>query len=131
MGAAHVVRSMGATLPRTAFGPGFGIPRLDEAGIDVSVLAFTAMVAALAGIAAGVIPALRHSRIEQLDGQLRAASASSGSGWRWSRGARLRPLLVVSELALATVRFVSGALLIRSFITLAAVHPGSPGTIRS
>ena len=121
-GAVHVVRSMGATLPRTAFGPGFGIPRLEEAGIDVSVLAFTAMVAVLAGIAAGVIPALRHSTIGQLDGQLRAASAASG--WGWSRGSRLRPILVVSELALATVLFVSSALLIRSFVTLAGVDPG-------
>lgn len=123
IGAVQILRRMGATLPRAAFGPGFGIPRLDEVTIDPSVLAFTAVVALLAGIGAGVIPAV-HSTLGQPDGPLRSPMSSSDSGWRWSRGARLRPLLVVFELGLATVLFVSAALLVRSFIKLAAVHPG-------
>jgi putative ABC transport system permease protein len=124
VGAVRVFRGFGAALPRAAFGPGFGIPRLDEVTIDASVLAFTAVVAILAGIVAGIVPAFRHSTIRKLDGQLRTAIASTESGWRWSRGARLRPFLVVLELTLATVLFISASLLVRSFINLAAVHPG-------
>jgi putative ABC transport system permease protein len=124
VGAVHVFRGLGAALPRAAFGPGFGIPRLDEVTIDTSALAFTAVVAVLAGIVAGIVPAFRHSTIRRLDGQLRTANGSTESGWRWSRGARLRPFLVVLELALATVLFISASLMVRSFINLAAVHPG-------
>ncbi|HEY7055483.1 MAG TPA: ABC transporter permease [Vicinamibacterales bacterium] len=123
IGAVHVFRSMGSALPRAAFGPGFGIPRLDEVAIDPSVLTFTGCVAVLAGIAAGVIPAVQSAAAPP-GGPLRSAISASDPAWRWSRGARLRPFLVVFELTLATMLFVSAALLMRSFVNLSAVHPG-------
>ena len=70
VGAVQLFRRMGATLPRAAFAQDFGIPRLDDVGIDALVLAFTVVVAVLAGIIAGVMPAFRLTSVGRLDGRL-------------------------------------------------------------
>ena len=86
------------------------IPRVTEVTLDVRVLAFAAGVSVLAGVAAGVLPALRAT----------ALSARSGRGS--VRGGRRLPggALVALEAAVALVLLTGGTLLTRSFRTVLA-----------
>jgi predicted permease len=83
------------------------VPRLEQAQLDVRALAFTFAVSLLAGIACGLIPALRVSR-------LRIGGRSNA----------LPQALVAAQLALAVVLLAGGALMIRSFLAVLAVDPG-------
>ena len=56
------------------------LPRLDEVGIDASVLAFAVAVSLLTGVLAGVVPALRQTRTESTD-LLRQGGGSAASGF--------------------------------------------------
>lgn len=94
-----------------------GVPRLDEVGLDVRVLAFAVGIAGACGIVFGLIPALGLSRVE-LARAMGAARATD------RRKQRLQAAVVVSELALATVLLVSGALLTRTVVALGGVDPG-------
>jgi len=95
------------------------IPRLDEVGIDWSVLAFSLAVTLATGVLFGLVPALRASRVEP-------NAALKESGRTLDSGARhgLRSALVASELALAFVLVVGTALLGKSFLRLVQVDPG-------
>ncbi|HLB38218.1 MAG TPA: ABC transporter permease [Gemmatimonadales bacterium] len=95
------------------------LPRIDEAGVDASVLAFTALAALAASVAFGLVPALRASRPEA-GAALRSASRTAGL----SEGRRLRSAVVVAEVALSFVLLVGSGLMIRSFIALQQVDPG-------
>jgi predicted permease len=101
-----------------AFGPR-GLPRIENISIDARVLAFTALVALVTGLAFGLVPALQSTRHEL--GQVLRESARS-SGRRAAQ--RTRGVLVVAEMALAVVLLVGAGLLIRSFIKLVQVDPG-------
>jgi putative ABC transport system permease protein len=88
--------------------------------IDARVLWFTLGIALLSGILAGLAPALRFSRSELSDvlkENTRSASSSSSAG-------RLRPLLVVSEVALALVLLVGAGLMVTGFRNLLTVEMG-------
>jgi putative ABC transport system permease protein len=123
-GAVRMVRALGQALPRTGFGPSFGLPRVEEVEIDVAVLAFTAALSMMAGLAAGLFPAFRYSGPTPLEEALRIGSSTTASWTRWIRRPRASAVLVVTELALATVLFVGAALLIHSFLKLSNVYPG-------
>ena len=74
------------------------------------MLAFTAGVALLTGLVFGLVPAIRLSRANLVDAlKLGGRSGAMGAG----RGT-LRNLLVVSEVALATVALVGAGLFVRS-----------------
>jgi putative ABC transport system permease protein len=97
-----------------------GIPRLDEVGIDRTVVAFTAGLALLSAIAFGVLPALQALR-----GDLGSALKQSGRGALVERrGARARSLIVVVQTALAVVLLIGAGLLLKSFVRLLRVDPG-------
>ncbi|HEX8144123.1 MAG TPA: ABC transporter permease [Pyrinomonadaceae bacterium] len=97
-----------------------GIPRLDEADLDIRVLGFTLGVSLLTGLLFGLVPALQSSRVELSESiKENSRSATTGYGWR-----RLRGLLVVSEVALALVLLIGAGLLLKSFGRLLAVDPG-------
>jgi putative ABC transport system permease protein len=100
------------------------IARINESGpsslMDGRVLGFTCVIVALAGLAAGVIPALHASKTnvnETLKAQFTA--------WAPRRGAR-RTLqaLMVGEVALTFVLLVGAGLMIKSFFQLLAVPKG-------
>jgi len=113
-----------------AVNPG-NIPRIgvDGSGVDVDwrVLAFTATVSLLTGIAFGLFPALRASRAD-LSTTLKESGGLSGGGVRHVFHHRTRSVLVVSEMALALVLLVGAALFIRTFVALREVKPGFDAT---
>ena len=96
------------------------LPRVDEIRLDVRVAAFTAACAILAGLGAGLLPALRISRIGDLQRRLKEA----GRGLTGGSGAATRRLLVAGEIALAVILLSGAGLLIRSFLHLNEVDPG-------
>jgi predicted permease len=106
-----------------ALNPG-NIPRIGVGGasvsIDFRVLAFTAAVSLVTGLAFGLFPALRAARTD-VSTTLKESGGRSGSGFRQNK---TRAVLVVSEVALALVLLVGAALLIRTYIALRAVDPG-------
>jgi len=100
-----------------ALSPG-SLPRMNEIGIDLPVLAFALLLSAVTGILAGLAPALLtarpdlHSRLKQGP---RTASPRSHS---------FRSGLVVIEVALALVLLVGAGLLLRTVSRLFDVDPG-------
>ncbi len=97
-----------------------GTPRIDEASVDLRVLAFTLGVSVTAGLLFGLVPALRVSGGEvQLDLREGGRGSQGGAG-----GLRLRNGLVAAQVALALVVLVGAGLLSRSYRNLRAVDMG-------
>ncbi len=113
-----VVGYWGVSFLRSVMPP--GLPRTSEIGIDVTVVAFTAVSAIGAGIVFGLVPALRAMRTT-LSAVLQEDSRGA-SGDRRSR--RLLDFMVAAEVCLALVLFVGAGLMVRSFTRLSAVDPG-------
>lgn len=100
------------------FGPG-GLPRVEEVGINLQVLVFTAIVSVTAGVFFGLAPALQSTRAP-VNEALKSSTAVSGS----QPGERVRRVLVICELALTLMLMIGAGLLIRTFLTLREVNPG-------
>jgi predicted permease len=100
------------------------IPRLDDVGIDGTVLIFTLGISVFTGVVFGLVPALRISRAD-LNTSLKAGgrSGSDGGGLHATRD-KLRGLLVTVEIALSLMLLVGAGLLVRSFARLQNVPPG-------
>jgi predicted permease len=99
------------------------IPRLDEIGMDLRVLAFTLAISLLTGIVFGLAPALRASRVD-LNSTLKAGGRTSHSGGLNVKHDKLRGALVIAELAVSLTLLAGAGLLIRSFVHLLSVPPG-------
>ena len=97
------------------------MPRMAEVGVDMRVLAFTALVALGCAVFFGLFPLVRYG-IDDLAGQLREGSPRGSAGGH--RTHRLRNTLVVVQVALALVLLVGSGLMLRSFVALRAVNPG-------
>jgi putative ABC transport system permease protein len=96
------------------------LPRARSIGLDAGVLAFTAGLTLLAGVAFGLLPAVQASRGEPQGGLALSSRGSAGSRPR----TRARRALVVSEVALSLVLVAGAGLLVKSFVRLQAVDPG-------
>jgi putative ABC transport system permease protein len=99
------------------------IPRLvelDAMPVDGRVLAFTLGVSMLAGIISGLAPAWHASNLD-LNEMLKENGKGATSG---ARGARLRGVFIVAELALSLTLLVGSGLMIRSFLRLQMTDPG-------
>jgi putative ABC transport system permease protein len=94
-----------------------GIPRIEQATVDVRVLILTFAAAALTGIIFGLAPALQLARSTPAAVLRDDARTSTGR-------APLRAILVAAELAVALVLLAGAGLLIRSFILMQRVDPG-------
>ena len=106
-----------AVLPRLA--PDL-VPRLGDVRIDLAVVAGTTLVAAVVAVVFGVVPVARNRAVapaSMLRSGDRAATVDRHSG-------RLRQLLVVAQVAMATVLLVGSGLVLRSFEKLRSVDPG-------
>jgi putative ABC transport system permease protein len=95
------------------------VPRADEIGIDFSVLAFTALVAVLTGVAFGLVPAWRILSTRLNEPLKEAGRGSVGPGHH-----RVRNTLVVAEVAMALVLLVGAGLLLRSFLRVIHADAG-------
>jgi putative ABC transport system permease protein len=95
------------------------LPRLDEMRIDVSVLGFGLLVSIASGLLFGVVPALRASRLD-----LSRSLTNVGRMTVDSSRVRLRQMLIVSQIALATMLLVGAVLLLQSFVRLQRVPLG-------
>ena len=100
--------------------PGVAQPTMLAPEIDKQVFAFTAALAVLVTIVAGLIPALQASRANIND----ALKQGGRSGPLGIQAHRLRGAMVVSEVALAVVALVGAALFLKSFERSRAVDPG-------
>jgi putative ABC transport system permease protein len=92
---------------------------LQDAGLNGWVLGFTLTVCLAAGLACGLLPALRMLRTN-LAGVLKQGSKGASAAAHH----RTHNLLVVSEVAMALVPLVGAGLLLRSFQHLLQVDPG-------
>jgi putative ABC transport system permease protein len=97
-----------------------GIPRLDDARLDSTVLAFSLGVMVVTTLLLGLTTALRQSQTPSA-GSL-ADGSRGGTAARVRRG--VRGALVMTEVALAIVVLAGAGLLVRSFAALARVEPG-------
>jgi putative ABC transport system permease protein len=95
------------------------LPRIQNAGLDGSVLLFTAAVALLTSVVFGLVPALRASS-PNLTEFMKEGRGTTASGSHQ----RLRGALVIMETAGGLVLLVVAGLLLRSFHRLLSVDPG-------
>ena len=96
-----------------------GIPRLEETSLDASVFGFVLGLAFLTSLIFGLVPALWAARTD-VNKQLKEGGSLSQS----SGDFRLRSLLVVTEVALATLLLIGAGLMVRSFARLLEVDTG-------
>ncbi|HSM04047.1 MAG TPA: ABC transporter permease [Longimicrobiales bacterium] len=96
------------------------LPRLDEVGLDGTVLGFTLAISILSGLLFGLIPLLRYGRPD-LVSTLKEGGRGGGQG---KERHRARNTLVVAQVALALVLLMGSGLMIRSFQALRQVDPG-------
>ena len=95
-----------------------GVPRLEQATVNVAVLAFAILTALVSALVTGLVPALRAAT--------RDVRGALNEGGRTATGGRerLRHLLVAAEVALAIVLLVGAGLLVRSALNLQRTDPG-------
>ncbi|HTP34413.1 MAG TPA: ABC transporter permease [Candidatus Acidoferrales bacterium] len=91
------------------------IPRLNEASIDLRVLAFTFSITLAAGILFGIAPGFQLWRTGLHEALKEGAR---GAGGRF--GLRIRRVLVAGELALALMLLTGAGLLLASFLRMSA-----------
>ncbi len=94
-------------------------PRVEEIGLDPSVLAFAAGITLLTGVLFGLAPALQASRDDMARSLKEGTRTSAGAG-----GRALRRGLVVAEVSLALILLIGGALLLQTFVRLQAADLG-------
>jgi putative ABC transport system permease protein len=94
------------------------IPRVAEVAIDGHVLVFATLLAVVAAVLTGFVPALRAGRLDLA--QVLREGGRSGAAAR----SRLGTLLVVAEIAMALVLVACAGTLTRSFMRFAAWAPG-------
>ncbi len=95
------------------------LPPVGNVHVDATVLAFTTVLAVLAGFLFGLAPALHMAGLD-----LRSALNQSDRGQAGAGIQRLRGALVVSEVALAMFLLVGAGTLIRTFDRLSRTTPG-------
>lgn len=96
------------------------LPRLDEVGLDLPILALAFVGTVFVGLSAAAIPAFAASKVEPAV-VLLAAGRSCGRSRQRHRTAYA---LISAQIALTLVLLVATSLLARSFLTLADQAPG-------
>ncbi|HVS00679.1 MAG TPA: ABC transporter permease [Thermoanaerobaculia bacterium] len=97
-----------------------GVPRLDEAAVDLRMLGFALVLSLFTGLLFGLVPVLRASRPDLAEVIKTGAPGSLGGPAR----DRLRGALVVAEVALSFALLIGAGLLLRSLDRLLAVDKG-------
>jgi putative ABC transport system permease protein len=94
-------------------------PRLDNVGIDLRVLAFSVVVAALTGILFGLAPAAFARKADLRAAMVGGRQAGGDRGRR-----RLLDVVVVGEIALSLMLLVGTGMQLRAFLQLRPTEPG-------
>jgi len=97
-----------------------GFPHLDELGLDVRVLAFTALTVWFTGILFGLAPALQLSRSDLVETLKASTRGSANTLMR----PRFRSSLVTLQIALALMLLIGAGLTINSFLRIRANQLG-------
>jgi len=100
--------------------PDVASPAMLAPPLDMQVFAFTAALAVLVTVLAGLAPAA-HALRANVNEALKMGGRSGTSGIYTHR---LRGFIVISEMALAVVALVGAALFLKSFQTARAIDPG-------
>lgn len=96
------------------------LPRLDQVGVDGSVLLLAAALSVGAGVVFGLVPALRAMRPD-----LSEVLQEEGRGGSGGPGAhRLLNGLVAAQVALAFILLLGAGVMVRSLVNLLNVDPG-------
>ncbi len=95
------------------------LPRLDEVTFNGWVVAFTFVLSLITGIACGLVPSWRSSRMDA-----NAGLKQGGLHRRSFAGDRSRGLLILFEVALSTLLTLGAGLLVRTFLHLQNLDPG-------
>jgi len=95
------------------------IPRLQEAGINLTILVFTFTVALLSSVIFGMAPAMKAWHYDPI-AQLKSKNVASSPIWTTN----MRGIFIVAEFAFSTVLLTGAGLLIHSFLLVRAVDPG-------
>jgi putative ABC transport system permease protein len=98
---------------------GESIPRPDTIGIDLRVMGFALLVAIVAALIAGLVPAFQASRSDVVE-HLREGGREGGT----VASRRTRSALVAAEVALAFVLLAGAGLLMRTLWTMQQVDRG-------
>ena len=94
-------------------------PRLADVALDGQVLAFTAVLAILTGVAFGLVPALGASKVD-----MTATLKSGGQRSVTAGNHRASKLLVVAEVAVSMILVIAAGLLVKSLWILSGTNPG-------
>jgi putative ABC transport system permease protein len=117
-GALGLALAFGAlSVLKAAFPP--DTPQLARAGMDWRVLTLMTMLAVLAGLVAGLAPALSASNLD-LAGTIKSGGQRSAG----VPGVRLRSSLIAAEVALAVILTIGAGLLIKSLWLMTQANPG-------
>jgi putative ABC transport system permease protein len=116
-GAASLAVAVAATRVLRALMPAT-IPRIDEIGVDGSILALTVALSVLVAMAAAIVPALTVSRRALADG------LRQGRGFAGSRSGIGRRALVVAQFAVTLMLAHGAALALRSYWNVRTMDTG-------
>jgi putative ABC transport system permease protein len=94
------------------------VPRIEQTGVDGTILAYLLLVSVLVGILFGLAPAIEATRVD-VNNDLREHGSSAGRGF-----GRHRSALVITETALACVLLVGTGLALRSLWSLKSIKLG-------
>jgi putative ABC transport system permease protein len=94
------------------------VPRIEQTGIDGTVLGYSLLASVVVGILFGLAPAIDAARVDINDG-LREHSSSTSRGF-----GRHRSMLVIGETALACMLLICAGLALRSLWSLSNVELG-------
>jgi putative ABC transport system permease protein len=108
------------SVPLLARLAGQNAPAVQAITIDRAALGFTVLISVVTGFVFGLVPAMQTARVD-VSAAINEAGrgAAAGAGHR-----RLRGLLVVAEMTLATVLLVGAVLLTKSLVRLQDVPTG-------
>ncbi|HJS74856.1 MAG TPA: ABC transporter permease, partial [Vicinamibacteria bacterium] len=119
-GALGLVVARGTHQAILRFQPGI-LPRAEELSLDHWALGFACVVTALSGVLFGLAPAASTLRLHVQKSLQQGGGRSATEGRAFTRA---RALLVLAQLALATVLLCGAGLLVRTLAELEKVDPG-------
>lgn len=100
-----------------------GFPRMEAVAVDMRALSVAVAVSILVSIASGLLPAW-HTRLINLVETLSEDGVAAISGAVRSPAARARALIMVGQVAIATLLLVGATLLTRSFVAMVRADRG-------